>query len=161
MSMLKDKKGKPIDEGGDGLILFDTVPDAIRAEKILKEAGYVIKMVSPPPELRKSCDLALRIHLVEQAGIEWVLKQNEAFYASVAALGTPTVDLLDNAKSYDLGRWIMIRSGNMKLTYRKESGLIVNISGGGCSDVPYLHARMLGKLLAEAPRPRDSVGATL
>lgn len=159
--MFKDKKDKAIDEGGDGLVLFDTVPDAIRAEKILKEAGYVTKMVSPPAELRKSCDLALKIHLVEQAGIEWVLKQAQAFYSNIAPLGTTSVDLLDNAKPYDLGKWIMIRSGNMKLTYRKESGLIVNISGGGCSDVPYLHAKMLGKTLTEVSRPRDAVGATL
>jgi len=36
----------------------------------------------------------------------------------------------------------------------------VNISGGGCPDVPFLAQEMVGKTLAEAPRPRD-LGHTL
>jgi hypothetical protein len=37
---------------------------------------------------------------------------------------------------------------------------IVNISGGGCPDVPYLAQEMVGKALGKAPRPRD-LGHTL
>ena len=48
----------------------------------------------------------------------------------------------------------------MKLTVDKESLSIVNISGGGCPDVPYLAQHMVGKHLAEAPRPQD-IGHTL
>ncbi|MFN2355777.1 MAG: hypothetical protein ABR512_14810 [Desulfopila sp.] len=33
-------------------------------------------------------------------------------------------------------------------------------SGGGCPDVPYLAAMLVGKTLEEAPRPRD-IGHTL
>jgi hypothetical protein len=32
----------------------------------------------------------------------------------------------------------MIRAANMKLTVDKDTMVIVNISGGGCPDVPYL-----------------------
>ena len=35
-----------------------------------------------------------------------------------------------------------------------------NISGGGCPDIPYLHAKMADRPLTELPRPRD-VGRTL
>jgi hypothetical protein len=54
----------------------------------------------------------------------------------------------------------MVKTGNMKLTFNKESGVIVNTSGGGCPDIPYLHAELIDKILTEAPRPRD-IGFTL
>ena len=54
----------------------------------------------------------------------------------------------------------MVRAANMKLTFEKESQKIVNISGGGCSDVPYLAQEMIGKTLSEAPSPRE-IGYTL
>jgi hypothetical protein len=45
----------------------------------------------------------------------------------------------------DYGNWLMVRAANMKLTMEKVSGRIVNVSGGGCPDVPYLAARLIGK----------------
>ena len=52
------------------------------------------------------------------------------------------------------------RAANMKITIAKEGLKIVNISGGGCPDVPFLARQMVGKTLAEAPRPRE-LGHTL
>lgn len=49
---------------------------------------------------------------------------------------------------------------NMKLTIDKDTRIIVNISGGGCPDVPYLAWQMVGKSLSEAPAPRE-IGHTL
>ena len=60
----------------------------------------------------------------------------------------------------DFGAHMMVRAANMKLVVEKESRRIVNISGGGCPDVPYLAREMVGKTLDEAPRPRD-IGHTL
>ena len=54
----------------------------------------------------------------------------------------------------------MVKAGNMKITYEKSSGIIVNVSGGGCPDIPYLHAELIDKRLGEAPRPKD-LGFTL
>ena len=54
----------------------------------------------------------------------------------------------------------MVKSGNMKISYEKKSGIIVNISGGGCPDIPYLNAMMVDKTLDETPLPRD-IGYTL
>ena len=42
----------------------------------------------------------------------------------------------------------------------KDMKLIVNISGGGCPDVPYLAGQMVDKYLDDAPLPRD-IGYTL
>jgi hypothetical protein len=37
---------------------------------------------------------------------------------------------------------------------------VVDISGGGCPDVPYLATEMVGRRLDQAPSPRD-IGHTL
>ena len=48
----------------------------------------------------------------------------------------------------------------MKITVDQTSLTVVNVSGGGCPDVPYLAAEMVGRRLDEAPSPR-SIGHTL
>ena len=146
-------------EGG-GLVLFMDVQDAMKAEKVLKDAGYLVKLVAPPPELRKGCDLAVEVNLVEQPGIERVLNQKDVAYVSITPLKPNTPEILEIVKVTDFGRWVMVKAANMKLTFDKESGVIVNISGGGCPDIPYLHVELIDKLLTEAPRPRD-IGFTL
>ena len=54
----------------------------------------------------------------------------------------------------------MVRAANMKLTIDKKTQMIVNISGGGCPDVPFLAHEMVGKNLHEAPDP-ENIGTTL
>jgi hypothetical protein len=157
MSFLKRKK--PAFEGG-GLVLFNEVQDAMLAEKILKKAEYIVRLVAPPPELRKGCDLAVEINLVEKPGIERTLKQNDAAYVEVTPLKVGTPEILGIVNVTDFGDCVMVKSANMKLTYEKQSGIIVNTSGGGCPDIPHLHAELIDKPLGEAPRPRD-LGYTL
>lgn len=146
-------------EGG-GLVLFMDVQDAVKAEKVLKKTGYAVKLVAPPPELRRGCDLAVEVNLVEQPGIERALKEKGASYVSVVPLKVATSELLKIVKVTDFGEWVMVKAGNMKLTFDKESGIIVNTSGGGCPDIPYLHAELINRKLTEAPRPKD-LGFTL
>lgn len=153
------RRKKPSFEGG-GLVLFEDVQDAMTAEKVLKKADYAVKLVAPPPELRKGCDLALEVNLVEQPGIERMLKESDARYVSVTPLKVGATQLLEIVKTTDFGDQVMVRAGNMKLSFDKASGLILNISGGGCPDIPYLHSELIHKTLTEAPRPRD-IGFTL
>jgi hypothetical protein len=54
----------------------------------------------------------------------------------------------------------MVRAANMKLVVDTASLRIVNISGGGCPDVPALAAGLIGQTLGQGPRPRD-LGHTL
>lgn len=152
MAFLRRKK--PSFEGG-GLVLFEDVQDAVRAEKVLRKADYAVKLVAPPPKLRKGCDLALEVNLVEQPGIERVLKEKDATYVDVAPLRVGTSELLGIVKATDFGDQVMVKAGNMKLSFDKASGIIVNVSGGGCPDIPYLHSELVDKRLTEAPRPRD------
>lgn len=54
----------------------------------------------------------------------------------------------------DYGQWFMVRAANMKITFDKESGEVVNISGGGCPDVPYLAHELVGLQIMTMPEPR-------
>ena len=154
------KREQKVKFEGGGLVLFDEVQQAIIAEKALKSAGHSVRLVAPPPELRKGCDLAVEINLVEQPGIERLLDEKDILYISVAPIRLGTAPLLEVVKVTDFGDWVMIRAGNMKITYEKSSGIIVNVSGGGCPDIPYLHAELIDKGIDEAPRPKD-IGFTL
>ena len=154
------KRQQKVKFEGGGLVLFQEVPQAMLGEKVLKSAGYTVRLVAPPPELRKGCDLAVEINLVEQAGIERLLKERDTAYVSINPIRPGTAPLLEIVKVTDFGDWVMVKAGNMKITYEKRRGIIVNVSGGGCPDIPYLHAELVDKRLDEAPRPKD-VGFTL
>ncbi len=145
-------------EGG-GLVLFTSVEEAIAAEKILKAAEYETKLVAPPPKLRKGCDLALEINLIEKTGVERMLRAKNLSFLEILPVKSGS-ELLQVVQVTDFGSAIMVKAGNMKLTFDSSSSVILNVSGGGCPDIPFLHAEMLDKRLAEAPRPRD-VGYTL
>jgi len=144
---------------GEGLFLFEKVEDAIKAEKVLKSADYMVKLVAPPPTLRKGCDLAIEINLVEQIGIERLFKQKGVDYIEAVPLKGDG-ELLEVVKVTDFGEAVMVKAGNMKLTFDKNTGIILNASGGGCPDIPYLHAELINKKLTDAPRPKE-IGFTL
>jgi hypothetical protein len=145
---------------GGGLVLFDEVQEAMKAEKVLKKAEYPVRLVAPPPELRRGCDLAVEINLVEQPGIERLLKERDVGYIEIRPLKDSDAEILEVVKTTDFGDWLMVKAANMKLTYEKSTGIIVNTSGGGCPDIPVMHARLLDKRVDEAPRPGE-IGYTL
>jgi hypothetical protein len=146
-------------EGG-GLLLFSAVRQALDAHQVLREAGYTARLVAPPAQLRKGCDLAVEVKLVEKPAIERCLEQKGVTYLSLKPLKAGTSPLLEIVTVTDFDRWLMVKAGNMKLTFAKDSGEIVNTSGGGCPDIPYIHAELVGKSLTEAPRPKQ-IGFTL
>jgi len=156
--MIFRRKKKPPFEGG-GLLLFEKVEEAIKAEKALKGENYAVKLVAPPPILRKGCDLAVEINLVEQMGIERLFRQKDVAYLEVVPLKGGG-ELLEIVKVTDFKEATMVKAGNMKLTFDRNTGIILNASGGGCPDIPYLHAQLIDKKLTEAPRPKE-IGFTL
>lgn len=139
--------------------MFEKVEEAIKAEKVLKGENYAVKLVAPPPILRKGCDLAVEINLVEQMGIERLFKQKDVVYLEVVPL-KGSGELLEIVKVADFKEATMVKAGNMKLTFDRNTGIILNASGGGCPDIPYLHVQLIDKLLTEAPRPKE-IGFTL
>lgn len=144
-----------------GLLVFENTSEVIRAESVLKEHGWNVRVMGPPPELRTGCDLVIEFPLIEELNAIRLLKEAGASLPlSVVPVNSPLLTPVDLFQVKDFGDWIMVRAANMKLTVEKASRTIVNISGGGCPDVPYLGVRLIGKTLEDAPHPRD-VGHTL
>jgi hypothetical protein len=141
-----------------GLVIFRVVEEAIKAEKLLKKAGIRSKLVAPPPAMRQGCDLSLEIDLVEQPSIQRTLEASVPFVGIFPLKGS--AELLNIVKISNYGDYVMVKAVNMKLVFDSRNGLIVNTSGGGCPDIPYLNIQLVGKKLTEAIRPKET-GFTL
>ena len=156
----KDRKTAPGADEALGLFLFDAVNDAMSAERVLKAAGYEVFLVAPPAHLRAGCDLSVALPRVEHIGAERELIDAGVPLREWVADTEGTAEVCDLVTSVDFGQWLMVRAGNMKIVVEKETGLIVNTSGGGCPDIPYLNLALVGKRVDEVPRPKD-LGYTL
>ena len=117
-------------------------------------------MVAPPPDIRSGCDLAVEFNLIERTGVERTLRQHRIKPLDIVVADHVGLRPLELTKEVDFGDYLMVKAGNVKLTFEKETGRIVNISGGGCPDIPYLNVNLLDKQLTQAPRPRE-IGYTL
>jgi hypothetical protein len=136
-----------------GLLIFSNTGDVMRAEQVLKEENFDIKVVSPPPQYRTGCDLCVEFPLVEELGITKILKKVKLAPIDIVVVSSNGSKPLKLCRTKDFGRYIMVRAANMKITVDKTNKKIVNISGGGCPDVPYLAYEMVGKSITGAPNP--------
>jgi len=143
-----------------GILVFEHTSEVIRAETVLKGAGWRIRVMGPPPEIRTGCDLVIEFPLIEELNILRSLEAAGAVPLQVVPVNSPLLQPVDIFQTKDYGQYLMVRAANMKLTVDKETLTVVNVSGGGCPDVPYLAREMVGKTLADAPAP-DSIGHTL
>ncbi len=160
-SIKKILSGKDASAGKDrGFFVFDNTSDVIRAEKILKQNGWRIRVMGPPPEIRKGCDLVIEFPLMEGLNALRLLNDSGLTPIDIVPVNSPLLKPVDLYHTKDFGKYLMVRAANMKLTVDKESLVIVNVSGGGCPDVPYLAKEMVGKHLKDAPAPED-IGHTL
>ena len=158
----RKKPGEPAEnlKWDRGILVFENTSEVIKAENVLKAWGWKIKVMGPPPEIQSGCDLVIEIPLIEELEILRNLKEAGVSPKEVVPVNSPLLKPVDLFHVKDFGRYLMIRAANMKLTVDKETSIIVNISGGGCPDVPYLAQEMIGKSLADAPSPRE-IGHTL
>jgi hypothetical protein len=136
-----------------GLLIFSNTGDVMRAEQVLKEEDLDIKVVSPPPQYRTGCDLCVEFPLVEELYITRILKKVRLVPIDIVPISSNGSKPLKLCRTKNFGQYIMVRAANMKITVDKTTKKIVNISGGGCPDVPYLAYEMVGKSLTEAPSP--------
>ena len=66
----------------------------------------------------------------------------------------PLLEPVSLVKATDLGDWWMVKAANMKITVAKADGTIVNVSGGGCPDVPRLAELVTGQQIDACEEPR-------
>jgi len=143
-----------------GILVFDTTSEVIRAEKLLKDSGREIRVMGPPPEIRKGCDLVVEFPLMEELDVLRILGEAGVPPMETVPVTGPLLAPVDLFQVKDFGDYLMVRAANMKLTVDKRDRTIVNVSGGGCPDVPYIAARLIGRTLDDAPAPRE-IGHTL
>lgn len=143
-----------------GILVFENTSEVIRAENVLKTEGWNTKVMGPPPEIRTGCDLVIQFPLMEELNILRTLRKDGLEPLEIVPVRSPLLQPVNIFQNKDFGRYLMIRAANMKLTIDKETRTFVNISGGGCPDVPYLAHELVGKHIAEAPSPRE-IGHTL
>lgn len=143
-----------------GIMVFDNTSEVIRAETVLKKNDWNIRVMGPPPEIRSGCDLVIEFPLIEELNILRTLEEAGIRPREVVPVNGPLLQPVDLLHVKDFGQYLMVRAANMKLTVHKDTLTIVNVSGGGCPDVPYLAQEMVGRSLDQAPAPRD-IGHTL
>lgn len=143
-----------------GFLSFENTSEVIKAKSLLEKKGWKVRVMGPPPELRTGCDMVIEFPLVEQLDILRVLEANKVQPLEAVPVDDPLLRPVELFKTTDYGQYLMVRAANMKLTIDKETLQIVNISGGGCPDVPYLGAMLVGNNLRQSPAPRE-IGHTL
>ena len=143
-----------------GLLIFSDTSAVMHAEQILKEEDYDIRVVSPPPQYRTGCDLCIEFDIIEAPIVTNMLKKIGLAPIDVLPVSENGTKALRLYRTTDYGQYLMVRAANMKITIDKDTKEIVNISGGGCPDVPYLAWEMVGKKLSEAPEP-NMIGFSL
>lgn len=154
-------KRSPSKQNADkGILVFENTSEVIRAENVLKSKGWRIRVMGPPPEIRTGCDLVIEFPLIEELNVLRILQGSGVEPVKVVPVQSALLEPVNLFHTKDFGEYLMIRAANMKLTVHKETMRIVNVSGGGCPDVPFLAQEMVGKLFSEAPSPR-TIGHTL
>jgi len=154
----KEKQGKLFVDRG--ILVFENTSEVIQAENILKKTGWPVRVMGPPPEIQRGCDLVIEFPLIEELNILRELQNAKIPPLEVVPVTAPLLKPVDLFHTKDFGAYLMVRAANMKITIAKEGLKIVNISGGGCPDVPYLAYQMVGRTLEETPSPKD-LGHTL
>jgi len=152
------KKGR--DAGDRGVLAFAHTAEVIRAEATLKAAGFAVRVMGPPPDMRTGCDMVIEFELMREAAVRTALKAAGLEPLAVAPARGGMLAPVSLFSAKDFGDWLMVRAANMKITVARADRRIVNISGGGCPDVPALAELLVGRTIDDAPAPL-SRGQTL
>ena len=136
-----------------GILLYGTVQEVIKIHKELESAGFSVRLVAPPPEVRVGCDLAIEFDLMEQEAIETVLTVGQHKPSRIVSTKEMLPDILKRTVFVEIDGYLMCKAGNMKITVDQKDRKIVNISGGGCPDIPYVAHALHGVAIDEAKDP--------
>lgn len=153
-------KSQPAAVSDRGMLVFANTSEVIAAERVLRKAGFDVEVKGPPPDLQTGCDMVIVFPVLKQAAVEHMLKEAKLEPEKVITASDTFLDPVSLYHVKDLGEWLMVRAANMKITIDKKTDMIVNISGGGCPDVPWLAQQLVGKKICDAPPP-ISMGHTL
>jgi hypothetical protein len=160
LGLFRKKRPSEDQDRDRGILVFENTSEVIRAENVLKAEGWAVKVKGPPPEIRTGCDLVIEFPLIEELNVRRVLEKAGVPPLKVVPVKSALLEPVNLFQVKDFGDYLMIRAANMKLTVDKKTMTIVNVSGGGCPDVPFLAQEMVARSLSDAPSPRE-IGHTL
>jgi hypothetical protein len=143
------------DEEPKGILLYGTVQEVILVHKMLAEERFAVRLVAPPPEFRVGCDLAIEFELIEQEALEVALSQAGCPPFKIVSTKQMLPDVMKQVSFVEIDGYLMCRAGNMKITIDQTDQRIVNISGGGCPDIPYVAQQLGNARIGEARNPID------
>ncbi len=138
-----------------GFMAFSHTGQVVAARKALLAAGLSPQIKAPPPSLREGCDMVLEFPAVDEAVYLAVLEEKRLRPLKVAAVDGPLTAPESLFRRIEFPGHLMVAAANLKLTLDKADGRIVNVSGGGCPDVPGLAARLVGRVVTEAQSPDE------
>ena len=88
--------------------------------------------------MRTGCDMVVVFPLIRQAAVLASLKTADLEPEQVVSAHDVLLEPVSLFQTSRLEHWLMVRAANMKITVDCRDRRIVNISGGGCPDVPWL-----------------------
>jgi len=143
------------------LLLYSNIKDVICAHSLLQKKGLAVSLVPPPPDVAIGCDLAVQlapaeVEIFRSLVSGGMLLPGKLHYVSCAV--NPVENLAQIAE-IEPG-YLMARANNIKVTIDESNNEIVNISGGGCPDIPLIAHQLIGRFLHNSPEPID-IGNTL
>jgi hypothetical protein len=138
-----------------GLLLFGSVQEVVLVNSVLVSHGFSTRLVAPPPEVRVGCDLAIEFELVEQEALETLLNHENFIPEKIVSTREMLTAVHKVASISEIDGYLMAKASSMKITVDKRAHNIVNISGGGCPDIPYVAHRLYGLRIELAPNPID------
>jgi hypothetical protein len=144
-----------VDKAPKGILLYGTVQEVILVHHMLAGEQFAVRLVAPPPEFRVGCDLAIEFDLIEQESLEAALTQAGCLPGKMVSSRQMLPDVLKQASFVEIDGYLMCKAGNMKITIDQHDQRIVNVSGGGCPDIPYVAQQLRGVPLGEARSPVD------
>ncbi|MGE4552692.1 MAG: DUF3343 domain-containing protein, partial [Desulfovibrionaceae bacterium] len=153
-------KGPAAGLSARGMLLFAETGEVIRAEAVLGAAGLPVTVKAPPPDLRQGCDMVVEFELMYELAARRALDDAGLVPLRVAPVQDHLLEPVSLYHTKEFGPFLMVRAANMKITVDRRDRRIVNVSGGGCPDVPFLAESLTGRTLDDAPEPRE-LGRTL
>lgn len=139
---------------GRSFLSFQGTGEVIRAEQLLRKAGFSVSVMGPPPWMRTGCDMVLVCESVQEPAVRRVLEASSLAPEQVYPMTDGMLEPVSLVQISDFGDWFMVKAANMKITVAWSTGCIVNVSGGGCPDVPYLASLLIGQSIATSEEPR-------
>ena len=137
-----------------GFLVFQHTGEVIRAERCLQRSGFSVEVKGPPPEILTGCDMVVTFSLIMESAVRRTLNEEGLSPMSVVPVSGPLLEPVSLYRVKDYGQWFMVQAANVKITVDRTSGCIVNVSGGGCPDVPYLASLLVGEVITGAQEPR-------